>query len=294
MLVTPFNADGKLCFRDVDALVDYVLKSDAPGFSLLGLAGEASSLDIDERKALTERVISRAGDRKPVIVGTAAPTMTDAADLAAHASAAGAAALMVAPPSAGADGARDVDGYFEAVLKAAGDTAVMIQDAPSYVGTSLRPTLARELAERYENVRYVKAEGFPIVDHLRAIVDHTRGLGITVFGGNGGVHFLDAMDAGASGMIPGCEYIEEHMAIFAAFNQGRPAEAKSRYRRMMPLLAYQMQSLPFFIACNKEVLCVKGIVTTPHVRDMYRMTPRARRLLFEYVDEAVGTLERFR
>lgn len=287
MLVTPFGADGALLLPDLDRLVDASLSESLTGLAILGLGGESGQLSVSERVRVTDRVLRRVDGMSPVIVGATAQATSDAVALAQHARDAGAAAVMVAPPSSG--GTHDaLLRHFVAVAKAASPCAIMVQDAPAYVGTSLAAGFAMELAATCGNIRYVKAEGFPILDQVGAVVEAVAAVGLGVFGGNGGLHMLDALAAGASGMIPGCESIADQQAIIADWTSGRVAEAKQRYRRIMPLLAFEMQSLPFFIACSKALLVRRGVLTSPVLRNAPCLGPASQAALFRYADEAIG------
>lgn len=288
MLVTPFGADGAVALHDVTRLVDHALAEGALGLAILGLGGESGSLEVAERKQLAETVLRHRPAKIPVIVGTTGQTRAVATELARHAAEHGAAALMVAPPSGGALGREGLLDYYAQVAEAAGATAVMVQDAPAYIGTSLGAAFAAELAARHANVGYLKAEGFPILDQVAEAVDALAGTSIGVFGGNGGVHTIDALAGGAVGMIPGCECVREHQAMFAAFAAGRPDEATAIYRRVMPLLTYQLQSLDFLIACNKELLRRRGIIANGRLRKGPALSDRSRAALHRYAEEALA------
>ncbi len=97
--VTPFTDDGALDLPSTDRVVDFYLECGATGLTLLGVMGEAPKLTAEEARSFVGRVLARVAGRVPVIVGVSAPGFAAMRELADSVMAAGAAGVMVAPPS---------------------------------------------------------------------------------------------------------------------------------------------------------------------------------------------------
>ena len=95
--LTPF-VDGKIDFATFDKAIDFHIANGAEGLAIQTHSGESVSLPVAERKALLERAIKTASGRVPVIANVSEAGTSIAADLAAHAKAAGAAAIMASVP----------------------------------------------------------------------------------------------------------------------------------------------------------------------------------------------------
>ena len=95
--VTPFFPDGALDFDSLDRLVDAYVEKGATGLTILGMMGEAGKLTASESVAVVQRVIART--QVPVIVGVSSPGFAAMTELCGEAMDAGAAGVMVAPPS---------------------------------------------------------------------------------------------------------------------------------------------------------------------------------------------------
>jgi dihydrodipicolinate synthase/N-acetylneuraminate lyase len=95
--LTPF-ADSGVDYDRYGALLDFHARHGAEGLALPVHAGESVSLTVEERKTLAEFAIGHVGGRLPVVVNVSDAGTGIAADLAAHAKAAGAAAIMAAVP----------------------------------------------------------------------------------------------------------------------------------------------------------------------------------------------------
>ena len=95
---TPFHPDGRIDVASIDRLTDFYVGCGATGLTVLGVMGEAGKLDQAEGIAVATRFIRRAGTL-PVIVGVSAPGFAAMAALARAGMEAGAAGVMIAPPS---------------------------------------------------------------------------------------------------------------------------------------------------------------------------------------------------
>ena len=259
MLPTPFDLNGSVAMADVERLTKHVLASGAQGMAALGLAGEAAYLTEDERMAVTTRVVRAAG-RAPVIVGVSADTTATACRLARHAASVGVALVMVAPPGAAAMTRSGLSDHYLAIADAASGAGVMVQDAPGFVDVDLGATFIAQLAATCPAICAVKVEGTPVGERIADCVDALGAMALPVFGGNGGLHAMDALDAGATAMMPGCECVAEHVKLFEAYAGGHKDRAALLYQKLLPLFAFQMQSLNFYIACNKEILRHRGLI----------------------------------
>ena len=99
-IVTPFRpSDGEVDLPWIPEYVDYLHRRGCQGIIPCGTNGEAASLSVQERMAVTETALA-AGRAlgMPVIVGTGAAALPDAVALTRHAFALGADAVLVMPP----------------------------------------------------------------------------------------------------------------------------------------------------------------------------------------------------
>ena len=95
--VTPFLPDGAVDFDSVDSMVDAYIERGATGLTVLGMMGEAGKLSAEESIAVVKRVVARSS--VPVVVGVSAPGFAAMSALSGASMDAGAAGVMVAPPT---------------------------------------------------------------------------------------------------------------------------------------------------------------------------------------------------
>lgn len=260
---TPFTADGAV---DLDAqrrVVRFALDRGSHGVVAFGLAGEVLKLSTDERRVLTDTILDEVDGAVPVFVGAGAPSVRASIELARHAEHAGASCVVLSAPMGGSVGDGALVEYFVTVASAV-SLPVMIQDAPAYLGVGLGPELVRRVGAAAENVRLVKLEAGPV-----EIGDWLDRLGeeFSVWGGDGGIYLLDCIRTGAVGIIPGCDLVDLLVQVYEAEARGDHELADEAFRRVLPVLLFEMQhSIDHYNACAKHVLVRRGVLAQPALR----------------------------
>ena len=262
-LCTPFDEHGA---ADLDAqrrVVRFALGAGAHGLVAFGLAGEVLKLAASERRALTTAIVEEADGEVPVLVGAGAESVTTSLELARHAEDAGASCVVLPAPVSARVGSEGLVEYF-ATIASAVSVPVMIQDAPAYIGQAVGPETVLRVAERAPNVRLVKLEAGPA--ELAAWIAEL-GPDFAVFGGDAGMYQLDCLRIGAAGIIPGVDLVDLLVEVYEAEVGGEPARAEELFRRVLPILVFEIQhSIDHFNACAKHVLVQRGVLTRADLR----------------------------
>lgn len=97
-LVTPLLDRDTLDVAGLERLTEHVLAGGVHGLFLLGTTGEGPSLSWRLKAEVVERGCRQVAGRVPVVVGVTDPSFVDAIRLAERAAAAGADAVVIAPP----------------------------------------------------------------------------------------------------------------------------------------------------------------------------------------------------
>ena len=136
---TPFHADGTLNLTVVERQAEHLLKNHVTTAFIGGSTGESHSLNVDERKQLSERWMAVArGSELKVVVHVGSNCLVDAAALAGHAEKCGAVAVAALSPSYFKP--RSVESLVacaKQVASAAPDTPFYFYDIPVLTGVSL-------------------------------------------------------------------------------------------------------------------------------------------------------------
>jgi dihydrodipicolinate synthase/N-acetylneuraminate lyase len=262
MLVTPFDPSGDVSLDELASIAHHQLNAGVAGLSVLGLAGEATALTPAERMSIARLVLSIAKG-VPVIVGCTAPDTATSTELAVNAVQNDAAVIMVAPPSRVDWSVDQLFEHYGRVADAIYPTPLMVQDAPAFIGVSLSPEFITRLVQRFPNVTYAKPESVPAADAVSQLISlpHMR-----VFGGHGGLYFLEVLEVGAHGLIPGCAQPKLFQRIFESWTRGDKESARSVFHQALPLLVWEFQSLECYIASEKALLHAQGLLKHPLLR----------------------------
>ena len=266
-LCTPFTPDDRVDLAAQRRVVRFALDCGAHGLVAFGMAGEAPKLRPDERKALTDEILDEVDGRVPVFVGVGAESLAGACDLARYAERAGAACAVIPAPQTGAANEDALVDYFARIAGAV-SIPVMIQDAPAYLGVALGPALVARAAAQSENIRLVKLEAGPA--EMGGWLQ-TLGPEFSVWGGDAGVYLLDCTRSGAAGIIPGADLADLLVEVYEADAGGDAARADELFRRVLPMLVFQIQhSIDHYNACAKHVLVRRGVLEHAALRESSR------------------------
>ncbi len=262
MLVTPFGLDGAVDHTSLRRLAHQQIEAGADGLAVLGLGGEGGYLSIEEREQVTETVADVAAEGLPLLVGCTAETTDDAARLATHAAASGAAGVMVAPPRRPDWSTDAVRAHYEMVARAVPNRELMVQDAPGFIGVELGVELVLRLARELDNVGAYKIEALPFWENaVRA--RQAAGDRLRIFGGHGGLYLPDVLDAGSAGLIPGTDATPQLVRAWRAHAAGDHATAAASYAELLPFMVYRAQSLGLLVGAAKALLHARGVIATP-------------------------------
>jgi 4-hydroxy-tetrahydrodipicolinate synthase len=112
-MVTPLCGRDELDLAGLERLIEHILKGGVSGLFILGTTGEGPSLSYHLRRELIERTCRQVRARVPVLVGITDTAFIESVSLARHAAAAGADALVLAPPYYLPEGQPELQEYLD-------------------------------------------------------------------------------------------------------------------------------------------------------------------------------------
>lgn len=260
LVPTPFTSNDEVDERSLRRLIEHYIGAGAHGLALLGVASEAHKHDDAERRLVLEVACEQANGRVPIVVGTGAPTTRGAINWSQAAERAGAAGVLVVPPYAKpAPPHEAIVEYFAAIARSV-SIPVIVLDEPTSTDVTLSVALLTRIADS-AGVRSVKVEDVPTVSKMADLQAH----GFELFGGTGGLYFLEELMQGSAGSMTGFSYIEVLVGVYDAWRQGDEQGATRLFDQYLPLIRYEVQpgiNLPL----RKQVLYWRGLIDTPLVR----------------------------
>jgi 4-hydroxy-tetrahydrodipicolinate synthase len=248
--------------------------ADAPGVTGIvanGHAAEVASLTREERRRTLAIALDEVAGKVPVVAGVYCDGTLEAVELARDARAAGAAGLLVFPPTLFMWGAQQkpdmVLRHFQTLADAV-DLPLIVFEYPPASGIGYRPETLAELC-KIPTVAGVKDWSNDIVSYeknLRAL----RGAGRPVaMLSSFTMSLMATFMLGADGCISGMGSVTADLqaSLFAAVQAGRLDEARAINDRLAPLV--QVFYAPPFVDMHnrmKEALVLLGRIPAAHVR----------------------------
>jgi len=260
---TPFDSDGRVDEDSIVSLVEFEARCGVHGLNVLGIMGEFHKLTESERRRVAEVFIKSAAGRFPVVVGTSHAGTGACIELSLAAEAAGAAALMVAPPP-GLRGDGAILAHYRAVA-AAVSVPIVVQDEPVTTGVIMSPELLARIANELPACRYVKLEEPPTPTKITALRRLPGADRFRIFGGMNGMYFFEELARGAVGIMTGVAVPDVLVRIYDLFRAGDVAGAAATYDRYASYIRYEGQQ-GIGVALRKEVLRLRGAIRTSYVR----------------------------
>jgi 4-hydroxy-tetrahydrodipicolinate synthase len=266
--VTPFTDSGDLDLSSTDRLVEFYLERGATGLTVLGMMGEAPKLTVGESLAYVERVVERVAGRVPVVAGASGAGLAPMRELAEQMMQAGAAGVMVAPPSH----LRSDDQlatYYTQVGQAIGsDTPFVLQDVPLATGVQIPTQAIVRIVNDNPNCVMLKHEDWPglaKISALRQAEAEGRMRRISILVGNGGLFLPEELGRGADGAMTGFGYPEMMAEVYAAYAAGDAERGRDLFDAYLPLARYEQQP-GFGLAVRKHVLARRGAIASAALR----------------------------
>lgn len=260
ILPTPFLADGALDIPSLRRLIDFQKAANVNGVAILGFMGEAHKLSEAERRQVIEVVVEQSANELDVWVGVRALGTMGAVEQCRVAQAAGADAVFVAPIDIQSDEA--LYQHFKTVAEAV-DIPVMIHDFPGSFNTILSAQLIARLG-RDGHCPFIKLEDPPIGPKMSQIAALSEGT-VGVFGGLGGLYYLEELERGALGIMTGFSFPEVLVQIYNEYRSGDVDKARVTFDHYASLIRYEFQP-KIGLAYRKHIYHKRGVFSTTTVR----------------------------
>ena len=260
---TPFHPDGSLDEASLRRLTTFTRGTGVNGMTILGVLGEADKLTESERDRVIGAVVETAGADFPICVGTTHAGTDGCIAFSRRAQALGARAVMVAPPRLARTNDAALERHYVAVSEAI-DIPVVMQDFPPAVGgITMSVELIATLGAASPRCAFLKLEDEPSpmkVSQVRAANPNVK-----IFGGLGGMMFLEELRHGAIGTMTGFAFPEVLVDIHRKFIGGDLDGATEVFYRHLPIIRFENQPR-INLALRKHIYHLRGIIASAQVR----------------------------
>ncbi len=244
-----FDEHGGLDRAAMRRQVDGCIDAGCHGIAIGGLATETNKLSTEERRSLVAWVSEQNAGRVPLSVTIAENNVAGQIAAVQAAAEAGAGWVVLQPPPVRGASEAELIRFYGAVADAS-PVPVGIQNAPDYIGIGLSNAGFATLHKNHPNVSIIKAEG--PATYISALHADTGGK-FKLLNGRNGMEHVDSLRAGCSGLVPGVEVVDVHVAIFEAFMAGDEVEADRMFAEALPLLNFLMTSVDHLLCYGKRL-----------------------------------------
>ena len=259
---TPFHEDGRVDEPSTDRMTDFFVQCGVTGITVLGQMGEAPKLEHQEALALACRVIRRAP--VPVIIGVSSAGFAAMRTLSRAVIDAGAAAVMIAPPSSLKTDDQIATYYRQAAEAIGQDVPFVVQDFPLTFNVVMAPSVIRRIVSENASCTMLKHEDWPGLEKISTLRSYQREGSmrrISIFCGNGGI-FLDfEVERGADGAMTGYCFPDMLVDLVRHAAAGRRDAAHDLFDAHLPLIRYEQQP-SIGLAVRKYVLMNRGVLAS--------------------------------
>ncbi|NLE72136.1 MAG: 4-hydroxy-tetrahydrodipicolinate synthase [Actinomycetales bacterium] len=259
-MVTPMSPDGSVDVDAAVALAKHLVAHGHDGLVLNGTTGEAPTTHAPEKAELVRAVVEAVGDQAYVVAGAGSNDTAHAVRMAEQAADAGAHGLLVVTPYYSRPSQEGVYRHTVAIADAT-DLPVMLYDVPARTVVRYAPETLDRLAEHPRIVAIKDATG-DVVGVLRGVAR----TGLAYYSGDDAV-LLPFLAAGAVGLVSMAAHLvgDELAGVIRAFDDGRVAEAREAFVRLLPLIDLVCGSGNGALRA-KTALHLLGLIPSPTMR----------------------------
>jgi 4-hydroxy-tetrahydrodipicolinate synthase len=236
---TPFREDFSIDIERYIAFCHELLRDGAHGLAVLGTTSEANSLDLDERKAVLEKLAASGINPAQLLPGTGAASFGDAVKLTKHAADLGVKGSLLLPPFY-YKGVSD-DGLFEFVSEVIARVnskrlRLYLYNFPQQTGLIWSPELIAKLREAFPETIVGIKDSSGDEKYLNTLLDKFPGFAI--FPSSESL-MVDALGKGAAGCISATAntHVREIRALYESWKSPEAAGMNKRASAIRSLIA---------------------------------------------------------
>ncbi len=288
IVFVPFDNQGEIDEAGLRRVVRFELEGGADGIGINGFASEAYKLTDQERAQTAEIVADEVAKQVPLVIGIAAGSTEAAVVQMKSFAKLSPAVFMVLPPATFDYTPQSLIEHY-VTLANSSDTPIMMQHSPhiaQYSHVLLEVEHLAEMANRASGISYFKIEGPGAPARMR-VLKPLIPENVKLFGGVGGISFLEELEVGVAGVIPGVGFNEVFQMAWKAWNAGDKARVYEILTHYQPLVsAVSSKGHEFSLHARKHLCHRAGLIASARVRNPTVAATKAEiGLIFQTADQ---------
>ena len=266
ILHTPFDHKDEIDSESLQREIDWAFEQGSNGVCS-AMVSEILRLTSEERVELNRLIVEMTNGRGSVVASVGAESKKQAVYFAKTAVDDGCSAIMAIPPISTALPMPALEDYFSTLADAV-PVPLIVQDASSYVGSSIPTNFYVHLLNKYDPHKILfQPEGAPIGPNISDLREASGG-NARMLDGSGGMLLIDAFRRGVVGTMPGIDLLDGIAAMWHALKNNEDEKAYRIYFPICAIVALQLQAgLDGFLAIEKYILVKRGLFTSDRRRE---------------------------
>ena len=277
-MITPFDADGQLNYREANELASYLLGHGSDSLVLAGTTGESPTLTHNEQRDLFEHI--RSSTDNTLIAGTGSNSTEEAASLARyvtdHELADG---LLVVSPYYNRPSQYGIQEYYHRIASET-DLPIIAYNIPTRTGRAIEDRTLISLAADHPNIVGLKDAGGDTASVRELIESRDLPEDFVVYSGDDNRN-LELAQAGAVGAISVASHWTGNriQAMYAALDRNDTITAHNIHTSLEPDYSYESSNDAPNPQPTKTLLHEAGLISSDYARPPMSIHPKIHRAL---------------
>ena len=196
-MITPFTADGRVDYKALARMIDYVIEGGVDYIVALGTTAETPTLYMPERAVIAMFITNHIAGRVPLVMGCGGNSTSEVLDQLREFDLRGADAILSVTPYYNKPSQEGLYQHFRTVSEHS-PLPVILYNIPGRTGVNMTSETTLRIARDFENVIGVK-EASGDIEQMQRILDN-RPEGFLVLSGDDGIT-IPLMRRGGDGVI---------------------------------------------------------------------------------------------
>ena len=234
-MITPFNNDLEVDYKEISKLVNYLIDHKTDGLVVLGTTGENPTLTEREKIKIVKQVIKTNKKRVPIIVNVGTNNTKETILFAKKIIKLDIDGLMVVTPYYNKPTQEGLYAHYKEINDNV-DKPIMIYNVPSRTGVNITSDTIIKLS-KLENIKMLKY-AYDSKEEVKKIVDNTN---IEVYSGDDG-NVLNFMEVGGLGVVS----VLSHVIGKEFYNiiESNDKDSLNQYDALIKLLFKESNPMP--------------------------------------------------
>lgn len=281
-LVTPFTPEGRIDYKALERMVDYVIEGGVNYIVGLGTTAETPTLYIQERAVVARYIIDRTAGRVPVVLGVGGNSTSEVLDQLREFDLRGADAILSVTPYYNKPSQEGLYQHYKVVSEHS-PLPIILYNIAGRTGVNMTAETTLRITRDFKNIIGIK-EASGNLAQIQEVIDR-RPEGFLVLSGDDGIA-VDVMRRGGDGVISvvaNC-FPKRFMEVMKLAREGRFDEADKAFEVLDEAVkALFKEGNPTGVKCALSTMGLIGdTMRLPLVKGTPELGNRFKELIHKY------------